>query len=112
MDGSTEGSLSLSPMGDVLDHELYEVLISITDDNVFDDVGRWFSWPSRLPSRSVPFEPRPRDRDPVAKPMAGIRKVAMPADWGGAVLVGVIGAEPVHPAVELDPFGLGVFGAE
>jgi hypothetical protein len=59
MDGSTEGSLSLSPMGDVLDHELYEVLIAIADDHVLDRVGRRFSWPRGLPRSPVPLQPRP-----------------------------------------------------
>ncbi len=140
---SRECCLDLAPLGDV--DELHKVLVTITDDDVFHRVGRQFTWPSSLPRRPVAFQPRPRDRDPVAKPLAGIGEVTVPAEWGGAVLVGVVGAEPVqvqrgelsdefgvpmperrhdgcwqtvgapqpvHPAVEFDPFGLGVVGAE
>ena len=32
----------------------------------------------------------------VMEPLAGIGEVAVPAEWGGGVLVGVVGAEPVQ----------------
>lgn len=93
---SRECGLGLAPLGDVVDDELHKVLIAITDDDVSHGVGRQFTEPSRPPCCPVSIEPRARDRDPVAKPLADISEVAVQAERGRAVLVRVVGAEPVQ----------------
>ena len=75
-------SIGLAPPGDVVYDELHEVLVAIADDHVFDGVCRRFAWPWSLARRPVALKPRPRNRDPVAKPLAGIREVSMPAERG------------------------------
>lgn len=49
---------------------------------------------------------RSRCRDPVAKSLAGICEVSVPAEWRGAVLV--VGAEPVQVKCGELPDELGV----
>ena len=93
---SMKRSLGFAASVDVLDDEQHEVLVAIADDNVFDRVGRRFPWPRSLPRRPVPLQPGPRHCHPVAEPLAGIREITVPAERGGAVLVGVEGAEPVQ----------------
>ena len=91
-----ERCLCFAPPSHVVDDELHEVLVTIPNDDIFDGVGRLFARPRSLPRRSVSLQPRARHRDPVAEPLAGIREVTVPAERGGDVLVGVVGAEPVQ----------------
>ncbi|TFB74801.1 hypothetical protein E3O06_06785 [Cryobacterium glaciale] len=46
---SIERGLGLVPPGDVVDNELHEVLVAIADDDIFDGVGKRFSWPGSPP---------------------------------------------------------------
>jgi hypothetical protein len=72
----------LPPPGHVIDDELYEVLVAITNDDVFDRVGGRFSWPRSLPRKPVAFQSWPPHCHPVAKPLAGIREIAMLSERG------------------------------
>ena len=80
---------------DVLDYELGEVPVAVADRNVLHGIGGWFSWPNCLPSGAVAVKARAGGGYPVVEALAGVREVAVPAERGRAVLVGVVGAEPM-----------------
>ena len=82
VDASRECCLGLTPPSDVVDDELHKVLVAVAVDDVFGCVCGRFSWPGSLASRPVAFQARPRLCHPVAKPLAGIREIAMPAEQG------------------------------
>jgi hypothetical protein len=108
--GLRERVLSQSAAINVVNDEPYEVLIAVTDHDVLDGGGGRLAWPGGLPCRPVAVEPGTRGGDPVVKTLAGVGEVAVPAEGCGAVLVGVVGAEPVQ--VECgefpDKFGVAV----
>ena len=87
------GSLTF---GDLVEHELHEVFGTVGDDDILDRRGWVLAGPARLPCRSVSVEPGAGRRYPIAEPGAGVGEVAVPSQRRGAVLLGVVGAQPVQ----------------
>lgn len=137
--------LARSTPPDIRDDELHEVGVAVRDLDFFDRAHRRFAWPGRLTCGAVAVEAGSGSGNPVVEAVACVGEVAMPAEGGGAVLLGVVGtepvkvqggefphefgvpvperrdhrggqtiraAEPVDPAVQLDPFGLGLLRGE
>jgi hypothetical protein len=93
---SVQPGLGFAAPRDIVHHELHEVLFTIADHDVLDDIRGCIAWPSGLTGRSVALESGARCCYPVVEALPGVGEVAVPAEWGGAVLVGVVGAEPVQ----------------
>lgn len=87
-----EAALGLPPPLDVGNDELHKIFFAVGNDEVFNCVSWWFARPSCLARRSVTFEARPGCCYPIAKALSGVGKVAVPAEWGGTVLVRIVGA--------------------
>jgi len=83
----------LAACGDIVEDELHEVLISVSDDRVLDWACRVLPGPGGLPGGAVSVETGSGSCDPVTEPLAGVGEVAMPAQRGGAVLLRVVGGQ-------------------
>ena len=92
----------------VVADELGEVRVAVADRNVLHCIGGWFSRPGCLTGRPVSVKTCAGCCHPVVETLAGIREVAMPAERGRAVLVGVVGAEPMQVQCRELPDQLGV----
>jgi hypothetical protein len=68
----------------------------VGDDDVLDSIRWTFPWPSRLARRPIPLQAGTSCRHPVAKALSGVGEVAMPSQRRRAVLLGIVGAQPVH----------------
>ena len=94
----------------LVDDELHEVGIAVSDDllDVFDRV--ILTGPDCQPCGPVSIETGATRGHPVAEPLPRVSEVSMPAQWGRAVLVRVIGAEPVQMQRSQfpDEFGMAV----
>jgi hypothetical protein len=88
--------LGLAARGDIVEDELHEVLIPVSDDRVLDRACRVLAGPGGLPGRAVSVETGAGSGDPVAEPLAGVGEVAVPAQRRGAVLLRVVGGQPVQ----------------
>ena len=65
--------------GDIVEDELHEVLIPVSDDRVLDRACRVLAGPGGLPGRAVSVETGSGSGDPVAEPLAGVGEVAVPS---------------------------------
>src|SRR5690606_12931628 len=92
----------------LVDDELHEVGIAVSDD-LLDDLDRAIlTGPDRQPCGPVSIETGATRGHPVAQTLLRVSEVSMPAQWGRAVLVRVIGAEPVQMERRQLPEQLGV----
>lgn len=108
VDASVKGIFGGFAYLNLVDDELHEVGIAVSDDllDVFDSV--ILTGPDCQPCGPVSIETGAACGHPVAQPLPRVSEVSMPAQWGRAVLVRVIGAEPVQMERRQLPEQLGV----
>src|SRR5699024_3219995 len=80
---------------DVGDDERDEVLVTVGDRGVFDRVGVVLSGPGGLSGGAVAIQSSAGGGYPVAQALPCVGEVTEPTDGGAAVLLRVVGVEPV-----------------
>lgn len=82
--------------GQVFAHELSEICVAVCDHPLVNHGRCRFPGPDGLSRWTVAVEFGSGDGDPVAQAFPGGGEVGMPADRGGAVLLGVVGTQPMQ----------------
>src|SRR3546814_4094458 len=80
----------------VSNYERDKVGYPVGDHRLFGVSRRLVPGPGGLPCGAITIESSPARSYPVSEAEASIRKVAMPPQRCGSVLVGVVGAQPVQ----------------
>mgnify|MGYP001020131423 CR=1 FL=1 len=96
VDGRVERVFGVLALVDLVEDELDEVFVAVGDRRLVHVISGFFARPGGLAGGTVAVQPGAGGSDPVAQALAGVGEVAMPAQWCGAVLVGVVGAQPVE----------------
>ena len=95
-EAAVELFLSVVAAPNIVQNEADEVGVAVGYDRLLDRFARVFSRPYGLTGRSVAIQPGAGCGYPVTQALPCIDKVAVPAQWGRAVLVRVLGAQPVQ----------------